>query len=264
MLEKEKKSIKGAHILTFPFLNKYNIFCAFTSRSGGYSKEPFDSMNLAYHVGDDRDAARKNRQLILENYLNEKAEFIYSARQVHEDRILHIDRNIRHRDGATAEDADCLMTDIKNMPVMVMGADCTLILVADIKKKAICAIHAGWKGTFNNIIDSSLAAFCNRFNSEKKDIYVFIGPCIRGCCYNIDNRLADKFRIRFGDGNHLLDREGTIFLDLAELNMARIRDFGIMEDNIYNSGICTGCDRHYYSYRREAVTGRQAAIAAIY
>ncbi|HAJ94598.1 MAG TPA: peptidoglycan editing factor PgeF [Actinobacteria bacterium] len=264
MFEKEKKLIEGMSLLTFPFLSKYNVFCAFTSRTGGYSKKPFDSLNLAYHVGEDRDLVRRNRQLVLKNNLNIKAEYIYSVRQVHGSNIVSIDKDIRHTDGAIPEDADCLMTCLKNKPVMVMGADCALILIADIGKRAVCAVHAGWKGTFNKILGKSLEVFCSRFDSKEKEIHIFFGPCIRGCCYNIDNRLADKFRNRFGEGKYLFDRGETPFLDIVELNMVQLRDFDIPEDNIYDSRICTGCDRKYYSYRREGLTGRHGAIAAIF
>ncbi len=264
MFEKEKKLIEEMSLLTFPFLSKYNVFCAFTSRAGGYSRQPFDSLNIAYNIGDNRDLVRKNRQLILKNNLNTQAEYIYSALQVHGSNIVIIDRDIKHRDGDIQEDADCLMTCLENKPVMVMGADCALILIIDIGKRAVCAVHAGWKGTFNKILWKSLEVFCNRFDSKKKEIHVFFGPCIRGCCYNIDNGLADKFRNKFGDGKYLFDKKDSLFLDLVELNMIQLRDFDIPENNIYDSRICTGCDRKYYSYRREGLTGRQGAIAAIF
>lgn len=263
MFEKEKKLIEGMSLLTFPFLSRYNIFCAFTSRTGGYSRQQFESLNLAYHIGDDRDVVRKNRQLIIKNNLNTEAEYIYSVLQIHGNNIVFIDRDIGHRDGAIPEEADCIMTCLENKPIMVMGADCALILIADIGKRAVCAVHAGWKGTYNKILGESLAVFYDRFDSKKKDIHIFIGPCIRGCCYNIDSGLADEFRRKFGDGKYLFDREDGPFLDIVELNMIQIRDFGIPEDNVYDSRICTGCDRDYYSYRREGLTGRHGAIAAI-
>lgn len=264
MFEKEKKLIEGMSLLTFPFLSKYNIFCAFTSRAGGYSRQPFDYLNLAYHVGDDQDLVRKNRQLILKNNINSKAEYIYSARQVHGSNIVFINGEIKHRDGDIPEEADCLMTCLEDKPIMVMGADCALMIIVDIGKRAVCVVHAGWKGTFNKILSDSLAVFCNRLDSKIKDIHIFFGPCIRGCCYNIDNGLADKFRNKFRNGKYLFDREEGSFLDLVKLNMIQLSDFDIPENNIYDSRICTGCDRKYYSYRREGLTGRHGAIAAIF
>lgn len=263
MLEQKKKFIEGPSLLTFSFLKRHNIFCGFTSRAGGYSERPYNFLNLAYHVGDKWNTVRKNRQLILKNILDLRSEYIYSAQQVHGNNIIFIGKDTGHKDGAIPEEADCLMTNLTNTPIMVMGADCNLILIADIGKRAVCAVHAGWRGTFNKILEDSLAVFCNRFDSKKKEVYVFLGPSIRGCCYNIDGALAGKFIKRFGEGKYLIDRERGPFLDLAELNLIQLKSFGIPENNIYDSGICTGCDRQYYSYRRESHTGRQAAIAMV-
>ena len=207
MFKQENKFIEVQPFLTIPFLSKYNIFCAFTSRSGGYSGKPFDSLNTGYHVGDKRETVKNNRQFILNNIVDSESQYIYSARQVHGNNMLFVRKNTRHIDGAIQEEADSLMTCLKDTPIMVMGADCSLILIVDIGKGTVCAVHAGWKGTFNKILEDSLNSFCDEFNSKKKEICVFFGPCIRRCCYNIDNALADKFRNKFGNGKYLYEGE---------------------------------------------------------
>ena len=264
MAPQESKNISGVSYISFPFLNEYNIFCGFTSRDGGYSLGPYSSLNMAYHVGESRELVKKNRELVLREVLGCQADHIFSARQVHGSSILYVGKNIKHRDGDIREDADVLMTDERNMPLMVMGADCTLILAADTVSKAVCAVHAGWKGTLNRIVIPALQEFCSRFHSKTGDINVFLGPCIRQCCYQIDKMLAADFTDRFGEGGYLTAGEDSCYLDLAGINKGLLRGFGIREENIFDTGICTCCSSNYYSYRRQGVTGRQAAIAMLF
>jgi YfiH family protein len=260
----EEKNISRLSFLTFPFLQKFHIFCGFTSRNSGYSKKPYDSLNLAYHVGDDRDLVRRNRQLVLKNLPGTGKEYLFSARQVHGHNIIYIKKDITHIDGDILEDSDGIMTDQQEVPVMVLGADCMLMLLADIKNRAVCAVHAGWKGTLEMIIVKALGMFQERFGSREDEMYLFIGPGIRNCCYEIGDDLADSFISRFGDRAHLVDKKKKKYLDLAGLNLEQARDFGIPENNILDTGICTSCDSGYFSYRKSRLTGRQAAIAMVY
>ena len=264
MQTQEKKKNSGLSFISFPFLEEFNIFCGFTSRYEGYSKKPYDSLNLAYHVGEKRKIVRKNRMLILRDMLNMDSGHLFSARQVHGNDVIYVSQDIGHRDGDIPLDADALMTDVKNTPVMVMGADCSLILMADIRKKAVCAVHAGWKGTLNGITLNVLKLFCRRFGSSIRDIYVFIGPGIRQCCYEIDNRIAQRFIDIRGDSSFMDIRDGRTYLDLVGSNLSQLSSSGILEDNIFDTGICTGCNTCYYSFRRDGITGRHAGIAMVF
>jgi YfiH family protein len=259
----EEKNISGSAFLTFPFMEQYGLFCCFTSRAKGYSKKPYDFLNLAYHVGDERDAVKRNRQLVLEKLLKKSSGYLFSVRQVHGDRIINVTEGIDHADGDIGEEADGLMTDHKNIPIMVMGADCSLIIIADIKHKAVCTVHSGWKGTLNGIAEKALKGLSGKFGSGPDNIKVFLGPCIRQCCYEIDNSLADRFIKRFGKSSYILSKNEKAYLDLAGLNRKLVIDSGILAENIIDTGVCTGCNDKYFSYRKEKVTGRQAAIAMV-
>jgi YfiH family protein len=259
----EEKNISGLSFLTFPFMEKYGLFCYFTSRYKGYSAKPYRSLNLAYHVGDDKNAVKKNRQLVLEKLLKKNNGYLYSACQVHENNILHIKEGMDHTDGSIDIEADALMTGHNNTPVMVMGADCTLIILADIRNRAVCTVHAGWKGTLNGILTVALEVFSGKFGSGTGEIMVFIGPCIRQCCYEIGTSLAESFTEKFGRGNYLSSKKRKAYLDLAGLNRRQALDSGIAPGNIIDTGICTACNNKYYSYRKEKITGRQAAVAMV-
>jgi YfiH family protein len=174
-----------------------------------------------------------------------------------------VTEEIDHADGDIGEEADGLMTGHKNIPIMVMGADCSLIILSDIKNKAVCTVHAGWKGTLDGIVVKALRKFSKKFGTRPDDTMVFMGPCIRQCCYEIDRGLADRFIQRFGKSSHILSKKEKAYLDLAGLNRKQSIDSGIPAGNIIDTGVCTGCNDNYYSYRKEKVTGRQAAIAMV-
>ena len=267
MLNIEKILVEGVNIFSHPVCDQNNLFCGFTTRDGGSSRKPFDSLNLAYHVGDDDKSVCKNRQLIINKLLGPGPEYIYSALQVHGDNVLYVDRYTGHKDGNIPIEADSLITDKSNVPIMVLGADCNLIIIIDIKEKAVGVVHAGWKGTLNGVLGKTLSEFKKHFDSCPENILVFFGPSIRKCCYKVDNILIERFRKKFGRGDYYSkegkDKDKDFFLDIIKLNLIHLKDFGIQKDNIFDVRQCTNCDNVFFSYRRDGNTGRQAAIAMI-
>ena len=179
-----------------------------------------------------------------------------------------MDKHTVHKDGNIPIEADSLITDKSNMPIMVLGADCNLIIIIDMKEKAVGVVHAGWKGTLNGVLGKTLFEFKKHFNSSPENILVFFGPSIRNCCYKVDSILIDRFREKFGreDYYYFNDyKEGKdFFLDIIKLNLIHLKDFGIQKDNIFDVRQCTSCGNGFFSYRREKDTGRQAAIAMIH
>jgi len=260
----EKILVGEINIFSHPVCNQNNFFCGFTTREGGCSCEPFNTLNLAYHVGDEDRSVLENRQLIIEKLLNKGSEYIYSALQVHGDNVIYVDRHTRHRNGNIPIEADSLITDKSNMPVMVLGADCNLIIIIDIKEKAVGVVHAGWKGALNGVVGKTLLEFKKHFNSSPENILVFFGPGIRDCCYKVDSVLVDRFRKKFHEEDYYHKSGKDFFLDIIKLNLIHLRDFGIQKDNIFDSRQCTSCGSGFFSYRRENNTGRQAAIAMIH
>lgn len=260
----KKILIGGIDILSYPGCRQKNFFCGFTSRTGGFSSKPFNALNLAYHVGDDSESIFKNRQLIIEKFLDSRPEYIYSAIQVHGDRILYVNRNTMHTGGNIPVEADSLITDIKDIPLMALGADCNLIIIIDIKKRAAGVVHAGWRGTLNGILVKTLNSFKKYFDSSAENILVFFGPSIRNCCYTVDRTLVDRFREKFGEADYYYRKGKDFFLDIVKLNLVHLKDFGIQNDNIFDTGKCTSCGKEFFSYRKEKITGRQGAIAMIY
>jgi len=242
---------------------EYGIVFCFTNRIGGYSKEKFGSLNVGYHTGDNNMNVKRNREIILKKLGLGGATKIYSAEQIHGDRILDIGRELNLENDNINEKADCLITDLKDVPVMVMGADCNLILMADTKSKVVAAVHAGWRGTLQGIVSNVVSYMKERFKSGKGDIVAAFGPSIRKCCYKVDKILIEKFTEKFDSGDFFEIRENDYFLDLVKVNRMQLKEAGINDDNIYDCRECTFCNHSFYSYRRSGITGRQGAIAAI-
>ena len=263
MLNIEKILVKGINIFSHPVCDQNNYFCGFTTRYGGSSSKPFNTLNLAYHVGDEDKSVLNNRQMIIEKLLNPGPEYLYSALQVHGDNVLYVDKYTRHKDGNIPIEADSLITNKRNIPIMVLGADCNLIIIIDKKEKAIGVVHAGWKGTLNGVLGKTLVEFKRHFDSSPENILAFFGPSIRNCCYKVESILIDRFREKFGNGDYYFKEGNDFFLDIIKLNLIHLKVFGIQKDNVFDVGKCTSCSNGFFSYRKEDNTGRQAAIAMI-
>lgn len=203
-MEIKKIEIDDVKIFTSPnFREKFKILQCFTTREGGTSTGCFDSLNTAYHVGDDPFNVYKNRTKILSLFGYNNSINMISLNQVHGNDILIIDENFLKNNPKSTNDncmdqdllfkyyADAIITNIPKTPIMVMGADCNLILITDTKNKIVAAVHAGWKGVLNHIILNVLESMTNKFNSQLKDIYVFFGPSIRKCCFKVNKDVFD-------------------------------------------------------------------------
>jgi len=261
----EKKLVKNDFIMyTSPYLEKsYGMIFCFTSRHGGCSEGKFKSLNLDYYTDDSRKNVKKNRDLLLEKLNLKGIKKIYSVRQVHGNNILDISNNFVLDSDEIHQEADCLITDLRRIPIMVLGADCNLILLADKEKKVIAAVHAGWKGTLSKIISRAVSHMVNKYKSKTEDIFVAFGPSIRKCCYEVDGFMVKKFIKKFGDRDFYISGHDGLFLDLVGINNMLLESSGIRKENIFDCGECTYCNDSFFSYRRNKITGRQAALAVI-
>lgn len=243
--------------------NNHGIIFCFTTGKIAQDNGGFDSFNIDYYAGESEESVRNNREMILKILEPGKSRKIYSTKQVHGANILNINKNMNLESDNIMKEADCLITDLKNIPIMVMGADCNLILITDINNKVIAAVHAGWRGTLQELAVKAISYMKTNFGSKSKDIFAVFGPSIRKCCYKIDNNILKIFTDKFGSGSFFAKKNNDIFLDLVFLNRMQLEKSGISEENIYDCGRCTCCDENFFSYRRNKETGRQAGIAII-
>ncbi|MCG3653587.1 peptidoglycan editing factor PgeF [Aliarcobacter butzleri] len=205
--------------------------------------------NLAYHVGDIKENVDKNRQKLALKY-DYKNENLCYMNQIHSANVVVVDEN----SPKYIDNCDALITKTKNLPLMVMVADCIPILMFDEVKGVIAAIHAGRNSTFLKISEITSKKMIEDFSCKTENIKVIMGPSIQKCCYEVNDELKNIVEKSFGKefviGNNI---------DLQGINKKLLENLGIK--NIEISSICTKCsNKPFFSYRKEKNTGRFAGV----
>lgn len=232
--------------------NSAKIIAAQSTRVGGVSAEPFNSLNLGLSVNDDEKNVWKNRELFF-GKLGIPLAQISRSHQVHGNKVLLVNEPI------TSEGYDALITNKPNNYLAVSVADCTPILIHDEKRNAVAAIHAGWKGTVGKIVSNTLNEMKNHFGTEGKDCKAFIGACISYSNFEVGEEVAEKFDDIFKRFNA---EKQKWFVDLKKANQLQLLDFGVLPKNIEISDYCTISNNDlFFSHRKEkGKTGRMMAV----
>jgi len=214
----------------------------FTDRHGGASGGNWATLNLGDHVADSPEAVSANRKVISDQfgptqYMN----------QVHGNRVAVIEE-------VTDEipTADALITGIPGITLAVMVADCIPLILTS--KYAVAAIHVGRKGLVNRVTEKSIEILREISDQE---ITATIGPAICGKCYEVSRDIFDEV-VKSHPATASQTSSGTTALDLVAGLIADLHDLGI--EKITNQTRCTFEDENLFSYRRSAVTGRQAGL----
>ncbi|MBK6302786.1 MAG: peptidoglycan editing factor PgeF [Arcobacter sp.] len=216
------------------------VFYTFTDKNDG---------NLAFHVEDNEINVIKNRKNLALKLGYNYEDLVY-MNQIHSANIIVVDEN----SPKLVDNCDSIITRSKNLPLMVMVADCIPILMFDDKKGIIAAIHAGRNSTFLEISKKTAEVFIEKFSSNPEDINVVFGASIQKCCYEVSEDLSKIVENSFG--KEFVENN---YIDLQGINKKQLNDLGIK--NIEISNICTKCgDKSYFSYRKDKKTGRFAGI----
>lgn len=208
--------------------------------------------NLAYHVGDIKENVDKNRQKLALKYDYKNEDLCY-MNQIHSANVVVVDEN----SPKYIDNCDALITKTKNLPLMVMVADCIPILMFDEVKGVIAAIHAGRNSTFLKISEITSKKMIEDFSCKTENIKVIMGPSIQKCCYEVNDELKNIVEKSFGKefvvGNNI---------DLQGINKKLLENLGIK--NIEISSICTKCsNKPFFSYRKEKNTGRFVGVITL-
>ncbi len=178
---------------------------------------------------------------------------VFWRKQVHEDQVLVAQGGARACQGFV--EADAYITREKNLPIAIRTADCVPVFIYDPAHQAIGLAHAGWKGTYKMIAAKTVRKMKEVFQSRPQDLKVFLGPCIRECCYEVGKEFRDVLP------GHVKEQEGRLYADVAGANRDQLLKEGILRENIQDSGSCTYCDKNYFSYRRDgAQAGRMISL----
>ena len=221
----------------------------FTTRHGGCSREPYDSFNLASHVGDITENVEQNRTRLRQTLA--LAEAPAWLEQIHGHRVLDLD-------ASAAEDrqADAAFTRSLNRACAVLVADCIPLLLCDEGGTQVAAVHAGWRGLATGII----AAAVSSFDAQASALHAWIGPHISAGKYEVGDEFVTQLEADFPHISDFVvsDLQPT-HLDLGAWCAVQLQDCGV--HNIGRSANCVYTEKdRFFSYRRSGDTGRMAAL----
>jgi len=170
-----------------------------------------------------------------------------TLRQIHSDKVWNA-----HALTDRQHEGDALATDDRRRRVGVRTADCLPILLLDAGRRAVAAVHAGWRGTAAAIVARAVEKMQLDFGSQPADIHAAFGPCIGECCYEVGPEVAAHFSTLFPEWPAITGKQ---HLDLPEANRRHLTAAGVPAAQIFDSGLCTFClPEHFFSYRREPHT----------
>lgn len=224
-----------------------NVKAIQTTRMGGFSKGPYYSLNLGDHVGDDPLIVAANRQLLTQFMPTEPV----WMRQVHGTQVIDI------ASASCLPEADAAYTHALGTVCCVMTADCLPILLCDRTGSFVAAIHAGWRGLLNGVIEATVAAM----QAAPTELMAWLGPAIGPKAFEVGDDVRAAFTHMDENAHHAFAalENGKWLADIYLLARQRLQTAGVTQ--IYGGNFCTYSDEErFFSYRRDQATGRMASM----
>jgi len=233
-----------------------NIEALVTTRAGGVSQAPYESLNLALHVGDDSNAVLANRESLARAFAPDLRwqwlEQVHSANAI---RINHAFGNLV---------ADALITATPGLVCGVLTADCLSVFFAADDGSEVAVAHAGWRGLAAGILVNTMRGMA----TPPERLHAWLGPAIGLCHFEVGAEVRDTFLATVENGHsaaalkacfHPIDSSAKYMADLAGLARVQLHNAGVV--NVTGGQECTYCEADkYYSFRRSPVTGRQLSM----
>ncbi len=235
------------------FSHYSQIVFGMSTRNGGVSAPPY-GLNLSISVGDDPVHVRENRKRFF-HALNIDTSRLAFPLQVHSSHVQYA------RQPGRFPNTDGLTTDQKETYLTVTVADCLPVFLFDPFHNVIAGIHAGWKGSSQNITQKAIHFLKKRWQTNPSDLIVYLGPSAGVCCYEVGEEVAGLFPSVFS----IPQSNGKYHLDIPEVNKTQLVSEGVREENIEHENSCTICTPgQFHSYRRDAQkSGRMMGVIGI-
>jgi polyphenol oxidase len=239
-----------------------NITALVTTRGGKSGHEPYDSFNLALHVGDDPERVAGNRTRL--KMLVPGLTAIQWVNQTHGTGVVTAVKIPALKE----PEADAVYLNQPGVSAAILTADCLPVFIASCERAEAAIVHAGWRGLAGGIIENTIA----RFEAAPAQLVAWLGPAIGPCHFEVGEDVRSPF-IAWGRRNSSFAAEvreafsstsnpGKWRADLYALARLRLRAAGILR--VGGGHYCTVCDQErFYSYRRDGVTGRMASLIHI-
>lgn len=251
-------SSKVPHI-TCAALGAHN---AFSTRLGGVSHgDGLDTLDLG--AGDDKNIVTENRKLFA-SVFSADINNMFSAKQIHSDIVETVTEN----DISRSFECDGFVTDRRGLLLTVKMADCVPVLLCDIHRGIIGAVHAGWRGTASGVVCKAVSSMI-MLGAEASGITAAIGPCIHECCYEVDDpfvtAIGKSYYSKYLDP-HITpsgDISGKYHADLPSMNRSLLISCGLKPEKIFVSGFCTSCSSQFLFSHRASGGKRGLMMAGI-
>lgn len=259
-------TIGGVVLLRFTSFPSGPLVHGLTTRQGGTSQASFDSLNVGFDVGDDSASVIANRRKVCAALEISEARFV-AASQSHTANVAIIRSEEQFGGFRSQEEAqpnvDALVTNLRNVTLVVTAADCALLLFFDPKRRVLGLAHAGWKGATLNIVRNLVNTMLIEFRTCTKDLFVGVCPSISKNTYSIPAERAEIIRSLYKkeqDKFLSIDARGEYHLDIQSMLVYQLQSLGI--ERVEAAGLKTDEDLSlFYSKRKEERTGRMGLFA---
>lgn len=270
------------------------LWHGFSTRRGGLSRcycaeDAPGELNLGFTAADAAETVAANRRLLAEAISGSAETPLMTLKQIHSSVLVLAGAGCGL--AAKGPKADGLMTDEPGVLLGIQTADCIPVLVADRKRRAVAAFHAGWRGTVKRIVETGIGRMRLEFGSQPEDLTAAIGPGIGACCYSVGDEVMSEFESQFAYAGELFytvdsadevrNKYPMLFLtqrapghspmgpflhvDLVEANRRQLLDAGLKAGAVHVVGGCTSCDRElFFSHRAsQGYAGRMLSVIGI-
>lgn len=260
---------EGVRALVCAPLEQDGFTNGFSTRGGGVSPMPQDSLNLAGFNEDEAENIYENRRRFLKLFSGDWT--LAGCWQIHsaDVRVVRNQQEALPKPGVLGDDqyCDALVSNTPRVLLAVKTADCVPVLLGDRKTGAFAAVHAGWRGTSTSIIRRAIEQLQQEYGAQAADLRAAIGPAANLCCYEVGSEVIDVFKERFSGSEQLLTptRDGHARIDLQRANREQLVSAGVSAEKIHAAPLCT-MDRNdlFFSYRREkSLHGRVGRLMSV-
>jgi len=237
----------------WPASKKISAFT--TLRTNGVSTGGYSSWNLANHVDDDKSSVYKNRELLQDRLALPNSPIW--LQQVHGVKIFQPGSN----ESDVIPEADGSYTDLVDQVCCVLTADCLPVLITNKRGTEVAAVHAGWRGLAEGVVEAAL----DKFQSKRDDCLVWLGPAIGPDVFEVGEEVMDAFCKHDPQAAKAfkLSESNTLLADIYQLARQRLQLAGVSA--VFGGGFCTFTEEDkFFSYRRNAITGRMASLIWIH
>lgn len=216
-------------------IDKASVLIGFSERSDG---------DLSFYNATESEGIKKWN--LLDFVADRQVEFPAFCCQVHSNIVVELSRPFEFN---KRQNSDAIVTAEKKFPIGVFTADCLPVMLWT--DKCCAAIHAGWRGTLDNIVSKAIDKLIAIYGVPSSEIKAYLGPCIEPCCFEVGSELYENFCSRDNDYEQFFFEGDKLYLNIRDLNKFQLVQMGVKPENIFSITNCTFCHEGYYSFRRD-------------